>query len=95
MATKIHVVRSHSLGKEKAHQVALKIAERMKDKAQVNYRVQGDVIVIERSGVKGQLHIRETEVEVDIELGLMMRPMKGMIETKVTEYFDRYLASPK
>ena len=95
MATKIHVVRSHSLGKEKAHQVALKIAERMKDKAQVNYRIQGDVIVMERSGVKGQLQIRETEVEVDIELGLMMRPMKGMIETKITEYFDRYLASPK
>ena len=95
MATKIHVVRTHTLGKEKAREVALKIAERMKDKAQVSYHVQGDVIVMERSGVKGHLRIRETDMEVDIELGLMMRPMKGMIETKVAEYFDRYLASPK
>ena len=95
MATKIHVVRSHSLGKEKAHQVALKIAERMRDKAQVNYRVQGDIIVMERSGVKGQLRVGDTDVEVNIELGMMMRPMKGMIETKMAEYFDRYLASPK
>lgn len=95
MATKIHVVRSHSLGKVKAHEVALKIAERMKNKAQVNYRVQGDVITMERSGVHGTLRIGESDVEVNIELGLMMRPMKGLIETKLGEYFDRYLTSGK
>lgn len=86
----IHVERSHSLGKEAALKAALQVAERMKDKAQVNYRVVGDVIEFERSGAKGRLVIAPDKVSAEITLGLLMKPMRGVIERKIDDYFARY-----
>jgi putative polyhydroxyalkanoate system protein len=86
----IHVERSHSLGKEGALTAALKVAERMKEKAQVNYRVVGDVIEFERSGAKGRLVIAQDKVTAEIKLGLLMKPMRGVIEKKIDDYFARY-----
>lgn len=88
----IHVERSHSIGKEAALAAALKVAERIKEKAQVNYRVAGDVIEFERSGAKGRLVIADDKVIAEITLGLLMKPMRGMIEKKIEEYFGRYFA---
>jgi putative polyhydroxyalkanoate system protein len=88
----IHVERSHSLGKEAALTAALRVAERMKEKAQVNYRVVGDVIEFERSGAKGRLIIAQDKVTAELTLGLLMKPMRGVIEKKIDDYFTRYFA---
>lgn len=93
MASKIHMVRSHNLGKAKALEAAIKVAERLKDKAQIEYSVNGDEISVQRSGAKGRIVVREAEVEANVELGMMLRPMKGLIESKMGEYFERYLKS--
>lgn len=89
----VHMVRPHNLGKEQALEAAKKVADRLRDKAQINYTVEGDVIRFSRTGAKGTLKVSETEVEVDVEIGLALRPMKGLIESKMGEYFDRYLKS--
>jgi putative polyhydroxyalkanoate system protein len=88
----IRVERSHAIGKAAALTAALQVAERMKEKAQVTYRVQGDVIEFERSGAKGRLVIAEDKVTAELTLGLLMKPMRGMIEKKIDEYFARYFA---
>jgi putative polyhydroxyalkanoate system protein len=88
----IRVERSHAIGKDAALAAALKVAERMKEKAQVNYRVAGDVIEFERSGAKGRLVIADDKVTAEVTLGLLMKPMRGMIEKKIDEYFGRYFS---
>ena len=93
MASTIHMVRPHNLGKDKALEAALKVAERLKEKAHIDYTVSGAQIDVRRSGAKGRIIVRDTEVEADVELSLPLRPMKSMIETKMGEYFDRYLES--
>jgi putative polyhydroxyalkanoate system protein len=86
----IRVERSHALGKEAALRAALRVAERMKEKAQVDYRVQGDVIEFERTGAKGRLSVTEDRVVAEVKLGLMLKPMRGLVEGKIEEYFTRY-----
>jgi putative polyhydroxyalkanoate system protein len=88
----IRVERSHAIGKDAALAAALKVAERLKEKAQVNYRVAGDMIEFERSGAKGRLVIADDKVTAEITLGLLMKPMRGMIEKKLEEYFGRYFS---
>jgi putative polyhydroxyalkanoate system protein len=86
----IHIERAHSLGKDAAWAAALKVAERMKEKAQVNYRVVGDTIEFERTGASGRIVVEAERIVAEIKLGLLLRPMRGVIESKVDEYFARY-----
>ena len=86
----IRVERAHSLGKEAALAAALRVAERMKEKAQVNYRGLGDAIEFERSGAKGRLTVGSDRVVAEVTLGLLFKPMRRMVEGKIEEYFQRY-----
>jgi putative polyhydroxyalkanoate system protein len=88
--TNIRVERAHTIGKEAAFAAALRVAERLKEKAQVNYRVAGDAIEFERSGAKGRILVGPDSVTAEVTLGLLMKPMRGMIESKIEDYFTRY-----
>jgi putative polyhydroxyalkanoate system protein len=86
----IHVERAHALGKDRALAAGLRVAERMKEKANINYRVVGDAIEFERSGAKGTLSIEAERVTADITLPMLLRPMRGVIEAKLDDYFNRF-----
>jgi putative polyhydroxyalkanoate system protein len=86
----IRVERRHTIGKQAALAAALRVAERMQEKAQVQFRVNGDAIEFERSGAKGRLLVAEQTVTAEVTLGLLLKPMRGFIETKIDDYFTRY-----
>jgi putative polyhydroxyalkanoate system protein len=90
----IRVERAHNIGKEAALAAALRVAERMKEKAQVSYRVDGDAIEFERTGAKGRIVVGADKVVAEITLGFLMKPMRGLIEDKIEQYFTRYFSSP-
>jgi putative polyhydroxyalkanoate system protein len=87
----IRVERAHNIGKEAALAAALRVAERIKEKAQVNYRVVADAIEFERAGAKGKIMVSPDRIVAEVTLGLLMKPMRGLIESKIDEYFTRYL----
>jgi putative polyhydroxyalkanoate system protein len=86
----IRVERRHTIGKEAALEAALRVAERMKEKAQVQYRVNGDAIEFERSGASGRLVVSDQNVVAEVKLGLLLKPMRGFIEQKIDDYFGRF-----
>ena len=88
----IRVERAHTIGKEAALAAALRVAERIKEKAQVNYRVVDDAIEFERTGAKGRIAVSHDRIVAEVTLGLLMKPMRGLIENKIDEYLARYLA---
>ncbi len=87
----IRVERGHSMGKAAAMQAALQVAARLKEKAQLNFRVAGDTIEFERTGAKGRIIVSDDKVVAEVTLGLLFKPMRGMIEGKIDDYFQRYL----
>jgi putative polyhydroxyalkanoate system protein len=87
----IRVERAHTIGKEAALAAALRVAERIKEKAQVNYRVVDDAIEFERAGAKGKIMVGPDRIVAEVTLGLLMKPMRGLIESKIDEYFARYV----
>ena len=86
----IRVEKSLSIGRDAAWAAALQVAERIKEKAQANYRIVGDAIEFERAGAKGKIVVNDTHVVAEVSLGLLLRPMRGLIESKIDEYFSRY-----
>jgi putative polyhydroxyalkanoate system protein len=86
----IRVERRHTIGKEAALAAALRVAERMREKAQVQFRVNGDTIEFDRSGAKGRIVVGPETVLVEATLGLLLKPMRGFIEQKIDDYFSRF-----
>lgn len=87
----IELERSHTLGRARAREVAEEIAAKLKEKIQVTYRWEDDVLHFERTGASGFIEVDDDEVRVEVTLGVLLKPMKGMIEGKIVEYLDTRL----
>jgi len=87
----IDIQRTHNLGRDKARAAAELVAARLKEKIDATYRWDGDDLRFERSGAKGRIHVTDTTVRLEIDLGLVLRPLKGKIEEKAHQYLDEHL----
>jgi putative polyhydroxyalkanoate system protein len=95
MAT-IDVSRSHSLPKEEAKKRAESLAQSMQQKLDLDWRWDGDRILFDASrgpakGTKGTVDVGDTAVRVQIDLPLLLRMMKGTVESKVSEKLAQLL----
>jgi putative polyhydroxyalkanoate system protein len=90
MAT-IDISRTHTLGKEEAKNRANTILEKMKSSAGIKGTWSGDTFNIE-SPAKGTFKVSDNLVRIELDLPLMMRPLKGTIESKINSELDRSLA---
>lgn len=89
----IDIKKKHSLGKEKAKLAADTIAQRLKEKLQVQYDWTGDALNFHRSGAEGSITVAEDSVRVQVKLGLMLRPLKGTVEQQIQKYLDEGFAA--
>ena len=96
MAT-IDIKRNHTLGLEAAKTKAAELADGMKEKLGIVWRWEGNLIKFDApsgmaKGATGQVTVSDTSIRVEIDLPFLLRPMKGMVEGKVTEKLDRAVA---
>jgi putative polyhydroxyalkanoate system protein len=92
----IRIKRKHNLNRDDARAKVEELAKSLQAKLGANYQWDGDCLRFKRSGATGFIDVsREGEVEVDVKLGLVLRPMKGMIEKSINEGFDTALAGTK
>ncbi|WP_223519922.1 polyhydroxyalkanoic acid system family protein [Pseudomonas sp. GL-B-19] len=88
----ISVERAHGLGKEAAREMADKLAQKLSDQYGLEPQWFGDTLNLKRSGVKGAVHVSEDSIRVEVELGLMMSAMSGMIKSEIEKALDKALA---
>jgi putative polyhydroxyalkanoate system protein len=89
MAT-IDIVRSHGLGRDKARAAVERIAHEISSKLQADTQWEGDSLAFSRSGANGRIDVEDHKVRVNVDLGLMLSPMRGMIEQQINSYLDEY-----
>jgi len=95
MAT-IDVTRPHSLPKEDAKKKAEEFAKSMQERFELDWRWEGDSIHFDAThgaakGTKGEVNVTDKTVRVQIDLPLMLRMLKGTIESKVEEKLTKLL----
>jgi putative polyhydroxyalkanoate system protein len=96
MAT-IDIRRQHSLDIEEAKKRAEALAQGLEQKIGIRWRWDGDVIRFDApggaaKGATGVVRVEPSAVRVEIDLPLLLRPMKGMVEAKVNQKLDALLA---
>lgn len=89
---KIDIRRPHQLSTPEARVVVDKVAVKMREKFATESQWQGNVLTFSRSGVNGTIAVEPDAIAVHAELGLMLSPMKGMIEQEIRNKLDEYFA---
>ncbi len=87
----IVIERSHALGSQGGRDRVERIARQLKERLQIEYEWRGDDLVFRRPGADGTIRTTDTAVHVELSLGLMFLPMKGMIQKEIEKYLDQHL----
>lgn len=91
----IKLVRIHSLPLAKAKALAQKTADALAKEYDLSSEWRGDTLRFHRSGVDGQMHVTDSEIRLDVSLGLLLRAFKGTIAAHIERNLDELLAGSK
>lgn len=89
---KIDIRRPHQLSIAEARAVVDQVAARMHEKFGMDGRWLDDTLLFSRPGVSGSIAVGSDAVQVKAELGLMLTPLKGMIEQEIRRKLDEHFA---
>jgi putative polyhydroxyalkanoate system protein len=90
---KVHIVQAHSLGREELKKRIQKLADQEATRHGVHaHWTSAYEMGLKARGVKGSVLIEDDSVVVDLDLGLLLWPMKGRIESGITEGLRQALA---
>ncbi len=89
---KIDIRRPHQLSIEEARAVVDKVAARMQEKFGIAGQWQGDTLQFSRPGVSGTIAVDSDAIQVKADLGMMLAPLKGMVEQEIRRKLDEHFA---
>ena len=89
----INLVKPHLLPIAKARALVQKVADGLAADYGLSSEWHGNTLHFHRSGVDGQLEVTNSEVRLDVTLGLMLKPLKGKLVGYIEGNFDRMLAA--
>lgn len=87
----IELTRSHSLGIDGGRDAVKRVARKLEENLSVDSHWEGHTLQFEGHGAEGTIDVHPGRVDVAIELGLMLRAMKGWIRSEAESYLDEYL----
>lgn len=80
----------HTLSHEDALNAADKLSIDLAEKFGIDYGWEDEVIHFERSGVNGQIVVKETELSIQANLGFMLMMLKTPIEQEIVRYLEEH-----
>lgn len=87
---KIDITRPHQLSIDEARAVVDQVAARMREKFGMDGQWQGDTLTFSRPGVNGSIAVAGDAIRVSAELGMMLAPLKGMVEQEIRRKLDEH-----
>jgi putative polyhydroxyalkanoate system protein len=88
----IRIVRKHNLDEAQIRAHLEELAAEFAEQIGIRYQWNGNQVDIERSGAHGFIRMMPGELELELKLGMLLRPMKGKIEQVINDYLDKHLA---
>jgi putative polyhydroxyalkanoate system protein len=86
----IDITRRHEVGRARARALVEEIVGKLSQRFPLNGTWHGDKFLISRSGIEGEISVREDEVQVRARLGLVYGMLKGTIEDEIRRQLDRH-----
>ena len=89
----IHVSRCHQLDQAAQEAALEQLAAHLGDTLGASVTREARTIQFDGSGFSGSVMLDTERVVGEVRLGLMMRPLKGVITTEIEAGLDHYLAN--
>ena len=86
----IDIRRPHQLSIADARAVVDQVAARMHEKFGMTGQWQGDTLEFSRAGISGSIAVEGNAIQVRAQLGMMLTPLKGMIEQEIRRKLDEH-----
>jgi putative polyhydroxyalkanoate system protein len=87
MAT-IRIDRPHHMAKAQAKALAERLAHDFEQRFELDWRWDGDDVHFRRPGMSGQMHVGETNIVLEVRLGMLLSPLKPAIERQMNAQLD-------
>lgn len=87
MAT-ITIDRPHHLSQDEAKALADRLARDFEKRFALKWHWDGDDVRFTRPGVSGRMHVGETNIVLELSLGMLLAPLKPAIERQVNAKLD-------
>jgi putative polyhydroxyalkanoate system protein len=91
----ISVAKKHAMSHRKARDVADRIARDLKQRFALDYAWDGDHVDFERPGVSGRMHVGKDSISLNVQLGLLLTPLKGAIEREIHAQLDKLVTTKR
>lgn len=66
------------------------LATQLDRKLDMAHHWEGDTLHFSRPGIQGHIAVQPRQIHVSAKLGMMMSPMKGMIEARIRGYLAEH-----
>ncbi len=90
--SRIHLTQDHGLGVDQARSRIDRIAARLEHELQVACQWHGNQLHFQRPGARGTIDVAEEVVTLDVQLGLLLTPMRQMIAARLADKLSTVLA---
>jgi len=87
----IKINRQHDLGLEQACERVETIAQKLQKDLDAQYHWNGSTLEFSRSGASGHIKVGESDLEVEVKLGMLLSALKGKVEQTLNEQLDKEL----
>ena len=80
----------HTLSHEEALAAAEELSCALAEKFDIDYGWDDEVINFERTGVHGQIFVKDSELRIQASLGIMLMILKRPIEQEIYRYLEEH-----
>ena len=88
----IQISREHTLTDEQAKQIAEDMVVNLAQEFGVKYHWEGDTVKFKGAGAKGHLTLLPQQVDLRMELGFLLIPLKSKIQAAIVRRLDASLS---
>jgi putative polyhydroxyalkanoate system protein len=91
----IDLIRPHSLPIAEARARVQKTADELAIEHDLSSEWSGNILRFDRTGLHGEMHVTPSEVRLQVNLGFLLKPLKGTFLSEIERKLDRLFPATK
>lgn len=88
----IKVSRAHHLSPDEIREIAEQVVVSLAEEFGVKYHWEDDTVRFKGAGAKGRLTLLPEQIDLQMDLGFLLTPLKSKIEKNIIRRLDEHLA---
>ncbi len=86
--SQIHISHPHGVSRKTASKLIKKFVEDLEDEYDFEGEWDGHELLLTRTGAKGAVRVLDDVIEVDVKLGVLLKPLSKKIEHRILAQLD-------